>query len=134
MVSHPTSREARGVQFVDGSAALINCQMLLIYRSPSTMDFSQFGIHDTAVGSHRGPRVIYIGSPTKRQRPLQATNKKPEKSSPRRLGVTHRKPRSRSPSAHQNAFVLEESNDGAGGLHAVRQQHDVTHLTALRRL
>ena len=33
--------------------------------------------------------VICIGSPTKRQRPLQPTNEKPEKSSPPRLGVIH---------------------------------------------
>ena len=136
MTSHPTL-SGNEAQIGHGSAALFNGQPGVFAHSPMTMDSTQStqaGAHDPAGGSHRGPQAVYIGSPAKRagsptkrqQRPLRPPSEKADRPSPPRPGVTHRKPRSRSPS--QRAFQPGDPNDDEDRRH---QQYDGAHLAAL---
>ena len=134
MVSHPMAFGGMEAQIGHGSAALITGQTGLIATSPLTMDSTQAtqaGAHDPAGSSPRGPTAVYIGSPAKRpgsptkrpQKGLRPPSAKAERPSPPRPGVTHRRPRSRSPS--QRACDPNDDDDRG------RQHYDVAHLAAL---
>ena len=135
MVSHPMAFGGMEAQIGHGSAALITGQTGLIVNSPLTMDSTQAtqaGAHDPAGSSPRGPTAVYIGSPAKRpgllttkspQKGLRPPSAKAERPSPPRPGVTHRRPRSRSPS--QRACDPNDDDDRG------RQHYDVAHLAAL---